>query len=147
VRRLILYPTDFSAGSTTAFKEAIRLARSGGATLLLLHVINPTIPPDIGKRRVSPPTYQELRKVWREWALAQLTRLTRRAKAARVRSMSIVREGAEAIEIARLARSRRAAKIVMGTHGRTGLGRVLLGSVARRVLSLAPCPVVTVRGR
>ena len=142
-----MHPTDFSAASTPAFKEAARLARTGGATLLLLHVINPTIPPDIGTRRISPPTYQQLRKVSREWALEQLARLTARARAAKVRSTSIIREGAEAVEIARLARSRRAAMIVMGTHGRTGLGRVFLGSVARRVLSLARCPIVTVRGR
>ena len=147
MRRLILHPTDFSAASTLAFKEAVRLARTGGATLLLLHVINPTMPPDIGKRDISPPTYRQLRKVWRAWALEQLVRLTARARAAKVRSTSSVREGVEAIEIARLARSRRAAMIVMGTHGRTGLGRVLLGSVARRVLGLASCPVVTVRGR
>jgi nucleotide-binding universal stress UspA family protein len=147
VRRLIVHPTDFSAASTPAFNEAIRLARSGAATLLVLHVINPTMPPDIGKRGVSPPTYRQLRKVWRAWALGHLNRLTARARAAKVRSTSIVREGAEAIEIARLARSRRAAMIVMGTHGRSGLGRAFLGSVATRVLTLARCPVLTVRGR
>ena len=62
-----------------------------------------------------------------------------------VRVTSVIREGGEAHEIARLARSRRAAMIVMGTHGRTGVKRVLLGSVAARVLSLAACPVLTVR--
>jgi nucleotide-binding universal stress UspA family protein len=142
-----LHPTDFSAASTPAFNEAIRLAQTDGATLLLLHVVNPTMPPDIGKRAILPPTYRQLRKAWRAWALEQLDRLTARARAAKVRAAPIVREGAEAVEIARLARSRRAAMIVMGTHGRTGLGRVLLGSVARRVLALASCPVLTVRGR
>lgn len=147
MRRLIVHPTDFSAASTPAFNEAIRLARTAGATLLLLHVMNPMMPPDIGKRSISPPTYRQLRKVWRTWALEHLNRLTARARAARVRSTSIVREGAEAIEIARLARSRRAAMIIMGTHGRSGLGRAFLGSVATRVLTLARCPVLTVRAR
>jgi nucleotide-binding universal stress UspA family protein len=142
-----LHPTDFSAASTPAFNEAIRLAKTSGATLLLLHVINPTMPPDVGKRAILPPTYRELRKAWRTWALEQLDRVRARARAAKVRSSVIVREGVEAVEIARLARSRGAAMIVMGTHGRTGLGRVLLGSVARRVLALASCPVLTVRGR
>lgn len=144
---LIVHPTDFSPASTPAFSEAIKLARSSRAPLLILHVLNPLMPPNIGKRSVEPPTYQELRKAWRVWALKELTRLTRRARAAKVRSASIVLEGAEAPEIARLARSRRAAMIVMGTHGRSGVGRVLLGSVATRVLSVAPCPVLTVRAK
>jgi nucleotide-binding universal stress UspA family protein len=147
VGRLIVHPTDFSAASTPAFTEAIRLARTNRAPLLILHVLNPLMPPNIGRQSIAPPTYRELQKAWRMWALKQLTRLTKRARAAKVRSASIVREGAEAPEIARLARSRRAAMIVMGTHGRSGVGRVLLGSVATRVLSLAPCPVLTVRAR
>ena len=145
--RLIVHPTDFSAASTPAFSEAIRQARINHAPLLILHVLNPLMPPDIGKRSVAPPTYRELHKAWRMWALKQLTRLTTRARAAKVESASLVREGAEATEIARLARSRRAAMIVMGTHGRSGVRRVFLGSVATRVLSLAPCPVLTVRAR
>ena len=145
--KLIVHPTDFSAASTPAFREAIKLARTNRAPLLILHVLNPLMPPNIGNRSIEPPTYRELRKAWRVWALKQLTRLTKRARAAKVRSASIVREGGEAPEIARLARSRRAAMIVMGTHGRSGVGRVLLGSVATRILSLAPCPVLTVRGR
>jgi len=146
VGRLIVHPTDFSAASTPAFSEAIRQARINHAPLLILHVLNPLMPPDIGKRSVAPPTYRELHKAWRMWALKQLTRLTTRARAAKVRSAAVVREGAEATEIARLARSRRAAMIVMGTHGRS-VRRVFLGSVATRVLSLAPCPVLTVRAR
>lgn len=142
-----MHPTDFSAASRSAFNEAIRLAKTSGATLLVLHVVNPLMPPDIGKRYVSPPTYRQLREAWRAWAVDQLNRLTARARAAKVGATSMVREGAEAVEIARLARSRRAAMIVMGTHGRSGLGRALLGSVAARVLTLAPCPVLTVRGR
>ena len=147
MRSTIVHPTDFSAASTPAFTEAIRQARTHRAPLLILHVLNPLMPPSIGKQSIAPPTYRELQKAWRTWALKQLARLTKRARAAKVRSTSIVREGAEATEIARLARSRRAAMIVMGTHGRSGVRRVLLGSVATRVLSLAPCPVLTVRAR
>lgn len=79
MRRLIIHATDFSAASAPAFNEAIRQARTGGATLLVLHVVNPMLPPDIGKRGVSPPTYRQLRKVWRAWALEHLNRLTARA--------------------------------------------------------------------
>ncbi len=50
-------------------------------------------------------------------------------------------------QIAKLAKKRRADLIVMGTHGRTGWAKVMLGSVAERVIVLAPCPVLTVRGK
>ena len=59
----------------------------------------------------------------------------------------LVDAGVAAEQIVRLARARRADLIVMGTHGRTGFTRALLGSVAARVVALAACPVLTVRGR
>jgi nucleotide-binding universal stress UspA family protein len=77
----------------------------------------------------------------------QLARLTARARAAGARATAILMEGSEAGTITRAARSRRASMIVIGTHGRSGIERVLLGSVATRVVSLASCPVLTVRGR
>jgi nucleotide-binding universal stress UspA family protein len=145
--KLIVHPTDFSSASRTAFAKAIELAKASGSAILVLHVLNPSLPLPIGDEYISPPTYDRLLKASRAWALKQLARLTRRARAARVRSASVLREGVEATEIARLARSRRASMIVMGTHGRTGIGRVVLGSVAARVLTLAACPVLTVRRR
>jgi nucleotide-binding universal stress UspA family protein len=55
--------------------------------------------------------------------------------------------GVPADVIVRTARTRRAALIVMGTHGRSGFSRFLLGSVASRVVATSPCPVLTVRGK
>jgi nucleotide-binding universal stress UspA family protein len=55
--------------------------------------------------------------------------------------------GSPSEQIARLARSKRADLIVIGTHGRTGLAKFFLGSVANRVVSTATCPVLTVRGK
>jgi nucleotide-binding universal stress UspA family protein len=146
-RRLIVHPSDFSAASRAAFAAAIQMAKATGSTLVLMHVLNPAMPPVLGDEYISPPTYQQFQKAARTWALRQLGRLTARARAARVRAVPIIREGAEAEQIARVARSRGASMIVMGTHGRTGVGRVILGSVAARLLSRAPCPVLTVRGR
>jgi nucleotide-binding universal stress UspA family protein len=60
---------------------------------------------------------------------------------------TIVESGAVADRIVRAARARRADLIVMGTHGRTGVSRLLLGSVASRVIATSPCPVLTVRGK
>ena len=64
-----------------------------------------------------------------------------------VKARSLLLEGAAADQIVRAARKHHADVIVMGTHGRSGLSRFLLGSVAQRVLPLAPCAVLTVRGR
>lgn len=146
-RRLIVHPSDFSVAARSALAAAIEMAKATGSTLVLMHVLNPAMPPVLGDEYISPPTYARFREVSRTWARRQLDRLTARARAARVRAVSIIREGAEADQIVRLARSRRASMIVMGTHGRTGVRRMILGSVAARVLSLAPCPVLTVRGR
>lgn len=144
--RPIVHPTDFSSASRPAFAKAIELARASGRGLLVLHVLNPSLPV-IGSRSISPPTYERLRKAARAWAEQQLARRIVRAKAARVRATPLLREGAEAQQIARLARSRRASMIVMGTRGRTGIEKFVLGSVAARVLGLAPCPVLTVGRR
>jgi nucleotide-binding universal stress UspA family protein len=64
---------------------------------------------------------------------------------ARVAVTGVVTEGWPPEEIVKIARKRRADLIVVGTHGRAGMRRLLLGSVAERVILLAPCPVLTVR--
>jgi nucleotide-binding universal stress UspA family protein len=145
-KRPILHATDFSSASRPAFAKAIQLAKGSRSELLVLHVLNPLVPM-IGDRAIDPPTYAQLQTASRTWALKQLGRLTARAKAAGTRTTALLMEGSEAGTIARVARSRRAAMIVIGTHGRSGIERVLLGSVATRVVSIASCPVLTVRGR
>jgi nucleotide-binding universal stress UspA family protein len=145
-KRPILHPTDFSATSRRAFGKALELARASGSDLLVLHVLNPTAPiPETMK--VLPPTWAEYRRVLRAWASKKLAKAVAGAKAARVHAIPLVVEGGEAREIARLARTRHASMIVMGTHRRAGLAKLVLGSVAARVLPLAPCPVLTVPGR
>jgi nucleotide-binding universal stress UspA family protein len=64
-----------------------------------------------------------------------------------VRATGLLLDGAPHDQIPRAARRNRADLIVIGTHGRTGLSKVLLGSVAERVIRSATCPVLTVRGR
>jgi nucleotide-binding universal stress UspA family protein len=83
----------------------------------------------------------------RAWARKQLDRLLARAKTARVRARAMLLEGVAHDQIVRIAKKRRADLIVIGTHGRTGVARFFLGSVAARVTATAPCPVLTVRGR
>jgi nucleotide-binding universal stress UspA family protein len=144
---LILHPTDFSTASRAALARAIAEARTGGAELLLVHVLSPLTPFVGGDEYMSPKTYTDMQRSMQAYAQKQLDKLVARAKAAGVRVRGLLLEGTTADAIVRTARSRRADVIVIGTHGRTGLGRLLMGSVAQRVVGTAPCPVLTVRGK
>jgi nucleotide-binding universal stress UspA family protein len=143
--RRILHPSDFSAASRPAFRKALELAKASRAQLLVVHVL-PVLPllPDA---YIAATTYDELLRGQHITAQKQLDRLVREAKAAGVRTLGTLLDfGVPADRITRLAKSRRAEVIVMGTHGRTGFRRAFLGSVAARVVAMAPCPVLTVHG-
>jgi nucleotide-binding universal stress UspA family protein len=145
--RRILHPSDFSRASRAAFAKAVELAKSDRAELVLVHVLGPILVP--AEAFVPARAYEDM------WASArakaqELGALAGRAKQAGVRATTVLVEGSTATaheEIARAARRKRADLIVMGTHGRTGIARVFLGSVASRVVATSPCPVLTVRGR
>jgi nucleotide-binding universal stress UspA family protein len=142
--RRILHPSDFSPASRPAFTRALALAKASRAELLVVHVL-PVLPmiPDV---YIASRTYDELQRGQRASGHKQLDRLVRRAKTAGVRASGILLDvGVPAERITRLARSWHADMIVMGTHGRTGLTRALVGSVAARVVATAHCPVLTVR--
>jgi nucleotide-binding universal stress UspA family protein len=143
--KTILHPTDFSPASRPAFKQAIEVAKKDRATLALLHVMAPMIP--AGNLYISPRTYDEWAAATTESANKAMGGLLKRARAAAVKAKSIVLMGIPADVIVRTARTRRADLIVMGTHGRSGFSRFLLGSVASRVVATSPCPVLTVRGK
>jgi nucleotide-binding universal stress UspA family protein len=144
--RRILHPSDFSRASAAAFAKAVEMAKTNRAELLVVHVLTPVIPM-IGDGYVSPKVYQEVEATARAQAEAQLDRLIAKAKTARVRVKGLLMEGVPHEQISRAARSKRADLVVIGTHGRTGLAKFFLGSVAGRVVSIAPCPVLTVRGK
>ncbi len=131
----ILYPTDFSERATAAFPLACALARDHGAQLLVLHVKPPVVIVGV----LVAPEPPELRQQLHE----QLNRL--RPADPNVRVEHQLLEGEPAREILRLAREANCDLIVMGTHGRTGLPRLLLGSVAEEVMRKAACPVLTVK--
>ena len=144
--RRILHPSDFSAASNAAFKKAIEMAKASRAELLIVHVINPIIPV-AGEGYVSPKMYEDLAASTRAWARKQLDRLLAKAKKSGVRAKGVLVEGAAHEQIARIAKTKRADLVVMGTHGRSGFAKLFLGSVAGRVVTAAPCPVLTVKGR
>jgi nucleotide-binding universal stress UspA family protein len=145
--RRILHPSDFSRASSAAFAKAVEMAKTNRAELLVVHVLTPVIPM-MGDGYVSPKVYEEIEATARSHAQTQLDRLLAKAKQARVRVKGLLMEGGVPHEqITRAARSKRADLVVIGTHGRTGLAKFFLGSVAGRVVSSAPCPVLTVRGK
>ena len=140
--RQILHATDFSRASRPAFARALALAKQDRARLCLLHVLMPPSP-FLGDK--LPPSYLELEARARRQAERQLAALVTQAKKAGVRVEAQLTEGLPSEEILRVARRQRADVIVIGTHGRTGLGRIFMGSVAERVLQRSTSPVLTVR--
>jgi nucleotide-binding universal stress UspA family protein len=144
--RRLLHPTDFSKASSAAFARALAEAKQRRGELLLVHVLAPVIPV-ASEGYVSPSVYEQMSASARAWAQKQMDRLVAKAKAARVRARGQLLEGVAHEQIIRAAKRNRADLIVIGTHGRTGVARFFLGSVAARVAATAPCPVLTVRGR
>lgn len=144
--RRILHATDYSPASAAAFARAVELARAARASLTILHVFAPVIP-YAGEGYSLPQNYRRLLAEAQAEARRPLDRLVARARAAGVSARGRLLEGLPHDRIVRAARGARADLLVLGTHGRTGLSRLLLGSVAARVIARAPCPVLTVRGR
>jgi nucleotide-binding universal stress UspA family protein len=129
----VLHPTDFSEPSRHALELACSLARDYGARLTLLHIVAPTLVCDEG---FVPPDSAAFAAAWS--SLEQV----RPPDPGVIVERHLV-EGDPAAEIVRAAGA--CDLLVMGTHGRTGLGRLLMGSVAEQVVRRAPCPVVTVK--
>lgn len=140
----LLLPTDFSETAADAEAQAIVLARALGAEIVLLHVA------------VEAPLYREgpfgldTREVYeaqRQWADETLERRAAAIRGQGITTRWLRRAGVPFQEIVETAAAEHADLIVMGTQGRSGLNRLLLGSVADRVIRLAPCPVLAVRQR
>ena len=131
----ILYPTDFSSYSNQAYFHAIALAENHRASLTILFVYNPDSTATPG----SQGHEAEDRRYWRE----QLEQI--RPTDPRIPVRHVFVEGDPATEIVRYCRDANMDLVVMGTHGRTGLERLLLGSVAEKVLRDAPCSVLVVK--
>lgn len=137
--RTILCPTDFSPQADYAFRVACALARDYGAKVILVHAWYPTL-----SVATDLPVREEDVAACREGLQEQMAKL--KPAGSTVPVERLLREGGGAVEvILATEKSRRCDVIVMGTHGRRGLGRLLLGSVAEAVLRQAPCPVLTVR--
>ena len=144
--RRILHPTDFSRASSAAYRRAVDLAKANRAELLLVHVLAPPMP-IMADGYVSPKVYDDMAAASRAYGQKHLNALIAKAKQAGARVTGLLLEGLPHEKIAQAARSKKADLVVVGTHGRTGFSRLFLGSVASRVLTISPCPVLTVRGK
>ncbi|MBI2898127.1 MAG: universal stress protein [Deltaproteobacteria bacterium] len=131
--RSILAPVDFSEPSRSALDFALQLARRFDASLTILHVYEAPSGTD---------EHERVGQAARDAVEGLRTELSR----ADVLVQAVAAVGSPADQILDWARAHGFDLIVMGTHGRRGLGHLVLGSVAEHVVRSAPCPVVTLRG-
>jgi len=141
----ILCPTDFSENSEHALKYALALATLSQADLQLFHVVEPITYPQ--STEFFEPVLDEVELMMKmETAFQQQLEdqvTTLKAQYPKIKGKLVT--GNTFLEIIQAARDDDVDIIVMGTHGRTGLAHVLIGSVAERVVREAPCPVLTVK--
>jgi nucleotide-binding universal stress UspA family protein len=139
----ILLATDFSEASDGALEEAIRLAKESGAILIVTHAFQ--VPPSTTVSYVPANVFQEYEGALRAAASDRLSGLLDRIRSQGVEARLLLVEGFADEEIVEAAAREKADLVVIGTHGRQGVARFFLGSVAARVVATCPCPVLTVR--
>jgi len=157
----VLVPTDFSDPANHALHCALEEARLHGARVTLLHVLPPSAETEVyyvsgapasagyepvAGARLAPSVPAHPTVVRQDYGEEATTRLRDLMAESFQGQWDVeITTGHPAEAIVRTAEARKADLIVMGTHGRTGLQHVLLGSTAEKVVRLAPCPVLTVR--
>jgi len=138
----ILVPTDFSEPAEKAFDYALFMAKGHHAELALVHVVDQVH--GLDQYEILAITPKEIAEKMAKRARENIQALAGRVGDS-VTVTSAVREGKTWVEICAAAKEQKADMIVIGSHGRTGLSHVLLGSVAETVARHAECPVLIVR--
>lgn len=136
----MLVPTDFSELSNEAIDFAFLMAQQLKPRMIFLHVLEWP-----GHPEPMTALYNEGYAFRKDQASAFLNDLVQRAKDEGLEGSQELIDGIPFVEIIRTARKRKADLIVMGTHGRTGLSHVMIGSQAERVVRESPCAVLTVK--
>lgn len=139
--RTILVPVDFSKHSLAALDFAISLAQLTGASILVCHALDPIY----SSGRFDAPRLRPFRAQALADAKLRLAKLADQRVKPHVPVVHRVVQGVAYTAIVEIASRARASLIVMGSRGRTGLSRLFIGSVAERVVRLAPCPVLVMR--
>lgn len=138
--KVILCPVDYSSGSLAALEYAVHFARREAARLCLMHVIDVRYLEGYTPLEVTRPDSGTINRL-KEELLNHVPEEVRK----KVGVETIVTVGIPVVEIVNAAREKEADVIIMGTHGRTGIAHVIMGSVAENVVRRAHCPVLTVR--
>ena len=141
--RQILAPTDFSEPSKQAVQCAYELAQTFGAKLRLLHVVELLVYP-VEMFLVSEDGTTLMDDLERQ-ARLDLAELVPKSQDGTVEVLCRAVVGTPYLKIAKVAAAEKVDLIVMSTHGRTGLSHLVMGSVAERVVRMAPCPVLSIR--
>lgn len=142
----IVVPSDFSEPSKAALEYAVALAKPTRAQITLLHVVEPIAyasPADLyaGAASQLGDLITEHRRTARKRLAETQAALAKKG----IKAQGVLREGLAHQEIVETAAKLKADMIILATHGRTGLSHLLMGSVAERVVRMAPCPVLTMR--
>ncbi len=140
----ILVPVDFSKHSDYAMRYAADLAHDFGAELLILHVVPEG---DLRTMYDYPPDFplDQILDDQKKAAEQRFAEIVADEAKRGLKVTPLVYSGSVYEEIIQTASAQKVDLIVIATHGRTGLARVLLGSVTEKVVRLAPCPVLTVK--
>jgi nucleotide-binding universal stress UspA family protein len=141
--RHILAPTDFSEYSTQAVTSALEWAKKFGAKLTIVHVIE--LPPYPVEGYVPPSLSATFMDDLERQATTDLAQLVPEAESAGVEVARVVAVGSPYRKIIDMAEAEQVDLIVMATAGRTGFSRLVMGSIAERVVRTASCPVLTIR--
>jgi nucleotide-binding universal stress UspA family protein len=141
--KLILCPIDFSEFSVRAYHHAVSLAEHYQAKLVAQHVVELWRHPS-ASFAASAGLYEEFEQALRESGKKQLREFVKNHTQDEIQPELVVEEGVAADSILSFAQAQKTDVIVMGTHGRRGFDRLMLGSVTERVIRRAPCPVLAI---
>jgi nucleotide-binding universal stress UspA family protein len=143
--RSILVPTDFSECGNYALSYAASLARTFRSSIPCVHVIEPIVPTVGYSGMREPMPIADISEQLEDSAERELPKLAECDDCSGLNVEELIVHGEAAAEIVRVAKERDIDLIVISSHGRTGLGRILFGSTAEAVVRHAFCPVLVVK--
>lgn len=143
--RQVLFPTDFSGCANFALPYAAAIARATQAKIICVHVVEPIVPAVGYTGLAEPMPIADITDQLEDSAERELPRLAQCEECEGLNVEEVIVHGDAAAEIVRVAEERKVDLIVISSHGRTGLGRMIFGSTAEAVVRHAHCPVLVVK--
>ncbi len=143
--RKVLVPTDFSGCANYALPYAAAIARAAGAKIMCVHVVEPIVPAVGYTGLAEPMPIADISEQLEDSAERELPELAECEEFNGLDVEELIVHGDAAAEIVRVAGEHKVDLIVVSSHGRTGLGRIIFGSTAEAVVRHASCPVLVVK--